>query len=971
MASVGQLPVEIALQVLRDLGIRDLAAVAATCRGYHTLANPLLYKLEVKNPESYAFYAAAGAGNVGRMQRFVDAGFDVNQVWYSPISGPKFEDTQIAKLWCKGKLSTEAVAMHLGIRRKRHELQFRYAKLNNDLERYYPTEDIIYNDACRVAHRKFPGFIGLSGQARGVVHAYWTALHLAAASGQDKAVCFLIERGANIDAPSKRFCVCPQVKAHVYSTDDSDPPLWSPLHVAICRKRPQTAKLLLNRGASIVVEVNGTSESEYKSNGISTDTSTATADPNTRPQDQRRCTALHVACFHGAFQLVKALIEDGHQSELEVKDRFGQTPLAYAFCAGEFRLIMPYLLSKGCDINVTLGLEQEPTLEDPEQEPEDSDQESEDPNIPRKRSPLIIPRKGSPLIMACEARRYKDAIELVKFGANVNCLDEISRDSPLLICAKQKHYCKLQKKRDELASTLIEAGARLDYGEKTPLYAAVLALNAGMAKILIKHGADISYLPSDILHDISLSYIWRHDEGDAERYRYSKMIGILISLGIDVNARDDENYTVLHYVCDLGESTKMVTTIKELISHGANVTLRDRFGLLPFHRAFRRRRLSLKLELCRALFSDQLRTLFTGDDINDMFISLLNGMDSYTSKELFLFFDLLLDVGGRFLVSQPETLKMALDFGQEWFAPLLIDQRTFTQFVTDSSETVLRRGCQSGLFERSTLIAELLESGVDFDANTTDPDGNTLLFIYLGVCLKRGWQGTSSETLIKLFKEDADPHQIFKRICCDYYPDYSQCERALDVIIEDCQFDRACDIVKNTSIMEKCRTQDETSGYSYLHRACSFQKAPAEERLIRYLLECGFDPNDISCFGETPLFHMLHTFNPGPPSKKSSCSRYTKPLYMAVDHVDKLMACIKLLGDNGAKWNIRNKYPRHGRWTPIDELQHLLSYNGQHHWSRSELNELEIWLEEQEWDVEDVGEDFFLFKHDETEVLQS
>ncbi|KAI0857884.1 ankyrin [Xylaria cubensis] len=889
MASVGQLPVEIALQVLRDLGIRDLAAVAATCRGYYTLANPLLYKLEVKNPESYAFYAAAGAGNVGRMQRFVDAGFDVNQVWYSPISGPKFEDIQIRNLMCRGTLSKEAVAMHRGMRRKRHALQFRYAELNLESTRH-PTENIN------------------NGQRAADVHAYWTALHLAAASGQDKAVCFLIERGANIDAPSRKFCLCPQVKVHVYSTYDSDPPLWSPLHVAICRSHPQTAILLLNRGASIVVEVNGTSESEYNSNGISTDSSTAAADPNTRLQNQSRCTALHVACFRGAFELVKALIEDGHQSELEVKDRFGQTPFAYAFCAGEFRLIMPYLLRKGCDINVTLGLEQELTLDDSEQEPEDP----------------IIPRKGSPLIMACEARRYKDAIKLVKFGANVNCLDEASRDSPLLICVKQKRDYQLHKKRNrnKLASTLLKAGARIDYGEITPLYVAVGALDTGMAKILIKHGADITHLPSAILYDICRSYYSRSNS-DVAGYRHFEMIRILISLGIDVDARNDKNCTALHFISKRRRgSTMAVKAIKALVSHGANVTLRDHSGLLPFQLIFRWKRGwgDLKLEACRVLFSDQLRTLLAGDDITDMLTSLLTTRDR----------------------------------GQKRFAPLLIDQRTFTQFVTDSSETMLRRGCQSGLFERSAIIAELMELGVDFDANTTGPYGETLLSIYLGVCQKRGWQGTSRKTLIKLFKEGADPHQIFKRICCDYYPDYSQCERALDVIIDDCQFDHAYNIVKNTSIMEKCRTQDETSGYSYLHRACSFQKAPAEEWLIRCLLECGFDPNDISCFGETPLFHMLHTFNLGLPSKNSS--------YMAVNHVDKLIACIKLLRDNGAKWNIRNKYPRHGRWTPIDELKHLLTYNGQHGWSRGEVNRLRKWLEEQEWDVEDVGEDFFLFK---------
>ncbi|KAI1739436.1 ankyrin [Xylaria scruposa] len=949
MASLGQLPADIALQILRDLGIRDLAAIAATCCGYYILANPLLYKLELKNPESYTFYAAARDGDIGRMQRFVDAGFDVNRIWYSPFSGPNFEDIQIADLRRKKKCSEEAVVLHREMKRKRHKhIKQHYCIDSTGIKSNFDSQE-------GYADWRFPKFVGVAGQALGVNRAYWTPLHLAAASGQDKAVCFLIDRGASIDAPSKKFCLCPQVIAHVRSRYRGLP-LWSPLHTAICRGHLQTARLLLNRGASIVVEVDEAGGLEYESNGISTDTSAATSDPDLRPQNQGRCTALHVACFHRAFEFVKALIEDGHQSELEVKDRLGQTPFAYAFCAGDFGLIMPYLLSKGCDINATLGSER--GLEDSEQE-------------------TTVPRKGSLLIMTCEARKYESAIELVNLGANVNCLDQATQDSALLICASHRwydrdtgtHFRRPNKIRNQLAETLIKAGAKMDYGEITPLHSAALALDTGMVGVLIKHGADITHLPSDILHKISRFGI-AHDLRRATHVkRYFNMIDILMPLGIDVNARDCENSTVLHYICEEWKecgSPRMHTLIKKLVSYGADVTLRDRFGLLPLHWIFRRdaTEMGSLLEICEALFSDQLKRVLTEDDITDMFLSLLNKKAYFNTIPGL--FNLLLRAGGGFLAAQPETLKMALDFGPKELAPLLINKSTFTQFVTNSNETVLHHGCQSGLFERSTIIAELLDSGVGFDANIMDAnimdaDGETLLSIYLGVCRKRGWQGNFYKTIKELLKEGADPHQITKRICCDYYPDYSQCERPLDVIIGDCQFELAYEIMYKASI------QDEKSDYSYLHRACSFQKAPVHEGLVRCLLGHGFDPNGISCFGETPLFHMLHTFNPGLLLKNTS---YGTPR-SCKDHVDKLMSCIKLLEQHGAKWNIRNKYPRHDRWTPIDELQHLLSYNGQHSWSRSDLNRLRECLKKKEWDVEDVGEDFFLFKKDETEVSQS
>ncbi|KAI0553689.1 ankyrin repeat-containing domain protein [Xylaria curta] len=352
MASLGQLPADIALQILRDLGIRDLAAVAATCRGYYTLANPLLYKLEVKT-RSYIFYAAAEAGDVGRMQKFVEAGFDVNQIWYSPFPGFEFEDYHIEYFQRKNKYSKEAVVLY---RKEEH-------KRCKDIENrsYYGSPSHDFGLYKTFANKQLPKLVGVTGQALGINRAYWTALHLAAASGQDKAVSFLIDREVNVDASSKRFCGCPQVKAHVNSSWPGNPPLWLPLHVAICQGSSQTAILLLNRGASIVVEVDATGESGH-------DTSAAITVPNTRPQNQNRCTALHVACFHRAFGLVKAIIEDSHQSELEVKDRLGQTPFAYAFCAGAFRSVMPYLLSKGCDINVTLSSEREPEEYEQEQE---------------------------------------------------------------------------------------------------------------------------------------------------------------------------------------------------------------------------------------------------------------------------------------------------------------------------------------------------------------------------------------------------------------------------------------------------------------------------------------------------------------------------------------------------------------------------------------------------------------------------
>ncbi|RYC54229.1 hypothetical protein CHU98_g11983 [Xylaria longipes] len=944
MASLGKLPAELALQVLRGLGTRDLAAIAATCRGYYALANPLLYKLEVQNPESYTFYAAAGSGHVGRMQKLIDAGFDVNQLWFSPFSGVRVEEIRMMDLWCKGKCSKEEVILHRQAESERHAktAQFRYRRFDDvdysksrtnisDWEEYMADlEEDMADWEEDMANSEAPRSFGASRGILEVDHFYWAALHLAAANGQDEAVCFLIDKGANIDAPSKNFCECYQVKAYVTYAEDSYLPPWSPLHMAICRGHPQTAKLLLNRGASIVVEVDGLEGPEYHPHSVSADTSAATADLTPRPQNQNRCTALHAACFYGEYNLVKTLIEGGYQTQLEVEDIFGQTPLAHAFCAHQHDAIIPYLRSKGCDININLG------------------------NFVLD----ISPYPGSPLIMACEAYQYHDAIRLVELGADVNSINLQTNQTPLHICTPFPSIEdeRMKRKRYTLIHDLLKAGANVNSVDEeglSPLHCAAMNLDTTMAKALIQYGADVA--ARDFHGDTILalvSYRLCHLDIDHYEQELAELVNLLISHKADINARNDQNCTPLHKVCQRADGR---VHLKILLSHGANATLRDNSGLLPFHKAFR----DGQVELCSLLLNEQVKILLSEDDITDMLFSLLewDGSDGL--------FNLLLDAGGAFLLSQPEALKMAFDRGMETFIPLIVDKKTFADFVSDLGYTMLHHGCRSGVFERKVVIAQLLESGVDFDADIMNEDGENLLSIYLGIAQKRDGQGPSHKTVNHMLKRGVDAHQLLRKVHYGYQEDYSQYERPLDIAISEHQHEIAC------SILQTHPVQGDTSGYSYLHRSCSFQKGPAQKELIHNLLQHGFDANGITCFGETPLFHMLHTFKLGLPSKHSSYNGLelsAEPHYMAVDHIVKLWSCINLLEQYGAKWSVRNKYLRDGRWTLIDELRHLLSYGGKHSRSRGELNHLRTLLRAKKWDYEDVGLDFFLFEQDEAEV---
>ncbi|TGJ82465.1 hypothetical protein E0Z10_g6311 [Xylaria hypoxylon] len=406
-----QPPAELFLQVLSYLSIKDLAAVALTCRGYHTLAKSLLYELEVQNPNSFTFYAAARSGHVGRMQKLIDAGFDVNRKWVSSVSASSLEYRQLADRWGDGKRTTEDVLLYYS--KKRVAKSNRYQSLRDDISSQ-------------------PDFGWES-------FGFYTA-----ANGKDDAVSLLLDNGADISAASRGFCDCRQVMAFLISPNVGDfgPLLWSPLHVAICHRKSSTfstAALLLQRGAPINLNADESGNLDY----------------DEKRRSGGRCTALHAACFYGPHLLVEWLVECGYQSDVEAKDRIGQTPLAYSFCASNF-LTVKYLVKKGADININLGN-----------------------------------KAGSPLLMACKARHYTDAIELVKLGADVNLTDSL-RHSSLHILAMRRTGWMNREKQCKLVHELLKKGARFDGTDGsgwTPLCFAEEQHNVDVAKILIEYGA--------------------------------------------------------------------------------------------------------------------------------------------------------------------------------------------------------------------------------------------------------------------------------------------------------------------------------------------------------------------------------------------------------------------------------------------------------------------------------------------------
>ncbi|KAK4445778.1 hypothetical protein QBC34DRAFT_332566, partial [Podospora aff. communis PSN243] len=129
-------------------------------------------------------------------------------------------------------------------------------------------------------------------------------LHYAVVSGEDDAVCWLLDREASLDSGSNDMCRC-------WFDDDLK---MLPLHLSICHERTSTAKILLSRGAGLILA--------YRPD-----------DPKPPPiRDEYESHAWHFACYMGNVDLVRFL-EDKYQGISHSRLRNNATALHAAASA--------------------------------------------------------------------------------------------------------------------------------------------------------------------------------------------------------------------------------------------------------------------------------------------------------------------------------------------------------------------------------------------------------------------------------------------------------------------------------------------------------------------------------------------------------------------------------------------------------------------------------------------------------------
>lgn len=156
---------------------------------------------------------------------------------------------------------------------------------------------------------------------------------------------------------------------------------------------------------------------------------------------------------------------------------------------------------------------------------------------------------------------------LLRYGADINCKDFINNFTPLHVAA----YCK---GRVDVIKELINAGADVNATTKDGRNSLHLAAELGdvdNVRILIERGVNVKH------RENVAGYTALHLAVNKTR---ANLIGQLVDAGVDVDAKDDDGKTPLHFAtCYQDEMVKI------LVDNGACIDLQDNQSCTPLQYA--------------------------------------------------------------------------------------------------------------------------------------------------------------------------------------------------------------------------------------------------------------------------------------------------------------------------------------------------------------------------------------------------
>ncbi|KAH8982526.1 ankyrin repeat-containing domain protein [Lactarius akahatsu] len=324
------------------------------------------------------------------------------------------------------------------------------------------------------------------------------------------------------------------------------------LHYTLLKQCINVARLLLDHGADVNAEDNFgrtplhlVSEAEGYSDEVRFSVAQLLiergADVNARDKDHK--TPLHYACSPPKLELVRILLDYG--ANIDAEDNWGRTPLHRMLGAkgqsDKDRLAVAQLLVKrGADVNA-----------------QDEDHET-------------------PLHFVSYFLEVDLVRTLLDHGAIINVEDNLGQ-TPLHLALEDKDYS--DEDRFGVAQLLVERGADVnaqDEDHKTPLHSASYFPEIKLVWMLLDYGANVN--AEDNLGRTPLLRVLEAEDY-VDEYRFG-VACLLVERGADVNVRDEDHETPLHYACYPPE----LKLAWMLLDHGANINAVDKWGRTPLGR---------------------------------------------------------------------------------------------------------------------------------------------------------------------------------------------------------------------------------------------------------------------------------------------------------------------------------------------------------------------------------------------------